>query len=58
MHTCRMSRGGVVLDPFMGSGTTAIVAKSLDRNYIGIELNPEYVKMAEKRIIERFGLFA
>jgi DNA modification methylase len=41
---------GIVLDPFMGSGTTAVVAKKLGRNYIGIEINPDYVKMAEKRI--------
>lgn len=44
--------GGVVLDPFMGSGTTAIVALKHNRNYIGIELNPEYIKIAEKRISE------
>lgn len=43
-------RGGVVLDPFMGSGTTGIVARKLERNYIGCELNPEYKKMAERRI--------
>lgn len=41
---------GIILDPFMGSGTTAIVAKKLGRNYIGIELNSEYVKIAEKRL--------
>lgn len=41
---------GIVLDPFMGSGTTGMVAKHLKRNYIGIELNKEYVEMAEKRI--------
>jgi DNA modification methylase len=41
---------GIVLDPFMGSGTTAVVAKKLGRNFIGIELNPEYVKIAEERI--------
>lgn len=41
---------GVVLDPFMGSGTTAVVAKQLFRHYIGIELNPEYIEIAEKRI--------
>lgn len=35
---------------FMGSGTTAIVTKRLNRNYIGIELNPEYIKIAENRI--------
>ena len=43
-------KDGVVLDPFMGSGTTAVVAKQNHRNYLGIELNPEYVKMAENRI--------
>jgi DNA modification methylase len=39
-----------VFDLFMGSGTTALVAKKLGRNYLGIELNPEYVKIAENRI--------
>jgi len=43
---------GIVLDPFMGAGTVGVVAKRLKRNYVGIELNPEYVKMAEKRIRE------
>ncbi len=42
--------GGVVLDPFMGSGTTGVVAKKLGRNYVGIELNETYIKMAEERI--------
>jgi site-specific DNA-methyltransferase (adenine-specific) len=42
--------GGIVLDPFFGSGTTGVVAKKLSRKYIGIELNPEYIKIAEKRI--------
>lgn len=42
--------GGIVLDPFMGSGTTAFVSMRNNRNYIGIELNPEYIKIAEKRI--------
>lgn len=41
---------GIVLDPFMGSGTTGIVANKLGRHYVGIELNPEYVEMAERRI--------
>lgn len=39
-----------VLDPFAGSGTTCLVARKLLRNYIGIELNPKYVEMAEKRL--------
>ena len=45
--------GGVVLDPFLGSGTTAVVALELGRQYIGIEMNPEYVRMAEDRIKNR-----
>jgi len=40
----------VVLDPFMGSGTTAISAINYNRNYIGIDVSPEYCKMAEERI--------
>jgi DNA modification methylase len=43
-------KNGVVLDPFMGSGTTGMVAAMYQRNFIGFELNPEYCKMAEKRI--------
>ena len=42
--------GGVVLDPFFGSGTTGLAAKSLDRRYIGIELNAEYCTLAGARI--------
>lgn len=41
---------GVVLDPFMGSGTTAAVAKRLNRNYIGIELNKEYHSLINERL--------
>ncbi len=48
-------RVGIVLDVFMGSGTTAIAARRLGRNYIGIELNAEYRKIAIKRL-ERTGL--
>lgn len=42
--------GGIILDPFIGSGTTAVVAKKHNRGFIGIELNSEYVKMAERRL--------
>lgn len=42
--------GGIVLDPFMGSGTTAYVARSLGRNYVGVELNPAYITLADKRL--------
>ena len=41
-----------VLDPFMGSGTTGVVAKKNNRNFIGIELNEQYYHMAEERIRE------
>ncbi len=43
---------GIVLDPFIGSGTTAVVAENFGRDFIGIELNPKYVAIAEKRIAE------
>jgi len=43
-------KGGVVLDPFMGSGTTAMVAKKLGRDFIGIEISEEYCRLAEKRL--------
>jgi len=43
--------GGIVLDPFFGSGTVGVVAKKNNRNYIGIELNPEYAKIAESRLL-------
>ena len=50
--------GGVILDPFMGAGTTAVVSRKLNRNYIGFELNPDYISISEKRIIQEVGLFA
>ena len=42
--------GGMVLDPFIGSGTTAIAAKRLDRHYIGIDTNPAFCSIAEERL--------
>ena len=48
--------GGVVLDPFMGSGTTAIVARKLGRKYIGFEANSEYAEICRKRL-NKSGLF-
>lgn len=45
--------GGTVLDPFLGSGTTALVADRNGCNCIGIELNPEYVKLAQKRVRQK-----
>lgn len=44
------SKGGIVLDPFFGSGTTGAVAKRLGRQYVGIEINPKYCEKAEQRI--------
>ena len=49
--------GGIVLDPFGGSGTTGIVSKHLKRKAILIELNEEYISIAKKRINKEFGLF-
>ena len=44
------SRGGdIVLDPFIGSGTTAVVARKLGRRFLGCDINPEYVKIAVSR---------
>lgn len=42
--------GGIILDPFMGAGTTGMVAKRNNRNYVGIELNSNYIQIAESRI--------
>jgi len=47
--------GDMVLDPFMGSGTTILAAQKLIRNSIGIEIMPEYYEMAKKRIKQKTG---
>ena len=49
--------GGIVLDPFMGSGTTAVVARKLNRNYVGFELNAEYVEIAGRKLKRELGIF-
>lgn len=51
-------KGGTVLDPFGGAGTTGLVADRLRRNAILIELNPEYAEMAQRRIERDAGMFA
>ena len=48
----------LVLDPFMGAVTVALVARKLDRDYIGVELNPEYIELANKRLRDTLPLFA
>lgn len=57
---CRLvtPKGGTVLDPFMGSGSTLIAADAEQFNAIGCELSPEYAAIAERRIREAAGLFA
>lgn len=50
--------GAIVFDPFTGSGTTAVVALKQGRRFVGIELNPEYVQMAERRIRGAVGELA
>ncbi len=57
---CRCNEGfspGIVLDPFMGAGTTAMVARVLNTNFVGIELNPEYVEIANKRLKTKIAMF-
>ena len=48
--------GDTVLDPFMGAGTTAVVAQRLGRKYVGAELNPEYAAIARERILREAAL--
>ena len=53
LPTCQCSassRPGIVLDPFFGAGTVAVVATKLKRNWLGIELNPDYIDLARERI--------
>jgi len=44
----------IIFDPFIGSGTTAVACKLLDRNFIGIEINPDYVDIANKRLANTY----
>lgn len=45
--------GDIVMDPFMGSGTTALRAKELGRKYVGLELNPDYIKISDQRLCQK-----
>ncbi len=49
--------GGIVLDPFMGAGTTAVVARKLNRHFTGFELNPDYIEITNRRLYKEIGLF-
>ena len=46
-------KGEIILDPFMGVGTTAVASKQLDRNFLGFEINPEYIEIANKRLTQK-----
>lgn len=50
-------KGGTVLDPFMGGGTTALISALYERNFVGCELNPKYIEIAQQRMEAKFGLF-
>lgn len=47
------NKGNIILDPFVGSGTTCAVADFLDRKWIGVDINPEYIKMSKERIAKK-----
>ena len=44
------NKGNLVLDPFMGVGTTAVVCERLERDYIGFEINKEFIDLSKKRL--------
>lgn len=59
-HTCILAgcpSGGIVLDPYIGAGTTAFAARKMERNFIGFELNPKTVSEAEDRLQRELGMF-
>ena len=51
------NKKSIILDPFVGSGTTCVIANSLERKWIGIDINPDYIKMSKKRLKEKKTLF-
>ena len=52
MNRASSYKGDLVLDPFLGSGTSAVVAKKLGRKWIGIEKNIQYIAAAKKRLMK------
>jgi site-specific DNA-methyltransferase (adenine-specific) len=55
---CASDPGDLVLDPFLGSGTTSVVAQSLGRQWLGIEINSDYVEIARERLDKACDLFS
>jgi site-specific DNA-methyltransferase (adenine-specific) len=58
-YLCKLTStptGGVVLDPFMGSGSTGLACLDTGRDFVGIEIDPHYVEIAKRRYAERRGL--
>jgi modification methylase len=47
--------GEIVLDPFAGTGTTCVVARQMRRHYVGIDINPAYISMAQERLCDSLG---
>ena len=54
---CLCPEGGLILDPFCGSGTMGVVAARQNKQWVGCELNPEYAKIAEERISKEINIF-
>jgi site-specific DNA-methyltransferase (adenine-specific) len=54
---CFCPPSGIVLDPFMGSGTTALASIALGRNYIGYDISKEYCELAKRRIVEEGQIY-
>ena len=50
------NKGDIILDPFVGSGTTCVVSNFLDRRWIGFDINPEYIAMSEKRVKKEINM--
>lgn len=50
------NKGDLILDPFVGSGTTCVVSNFLDRKWIGFDINPDYIKMSEDRIKKELNI--
>ena len=51
------NKGDLVVDPFVGSGTTCVVANLLEREWIGIDINPDYIQMSQDRLKKEKTLF-